>query len=79
MSDKAKTARIKQLNTVKDKQTEQEDAYWVSKTGETDVVKRANLVGKKPSQRKGAKSERTRKTPVSLLTDSVMHWGSESE
>ena len=79
LSDKAKAARIKQLNTVKDKTTEVEEEYWVSKTGDTDIVKRVNKIGKKPSQRKGARSERTRKTPTSLLTDTVMHWGSDSD
>ena len=62
LSDKARQARFKALNTVKTKEGKADDqeAYWTSKSGNTDVFKRGNLLAKKPSQARGSKGERTR-------------------
>ena len=80
MNDKTRKDRLRKLNTVRMSEEHMEGVqeYYVSKSGDTDVLKRGTLLGKKPSQKKGSKRERTGK-PKGILSDKVMNLESDSD
>ena len=72
LPEATKAKRIKALNTLKSSSSvlgPGEPDYYTSRSGDTEVLKRAQLLGKKPKQSKGAKRERVRAVPRGLGTD----------